>query len=91
MTMVSGMALYAADPARMPSNPLFMLKIAALAAALINAWIFHAVLVRRIGEWDTATDLPVIVQASGYASLLLWIALDRGRQAGGLRRVSCLT
>jgi hypothetical protein len=75
VTIVSGMALYAADPAKMTSNPMFVFKIAALAAALMNAWIFHAVLARRVGDWDNAAGLPVIVQASGYASLLLWIAL----------------
>jgi hypothetical protein len=75
VAVVSGMALYAADPARMASNPMFLFKIAALAAALVNAWIFHAVLVRRIGDWDTAEKLPAMVQASGYISLNLWIAL----------------
>jgi hypothetical protein len=75
VTIVSGMALYAADPARMASNPLFMFKIAALAAALVNAWIFHAVLVRRVSDWDNAASLPVIVQASGYTSVLLWTAV----------------
>jgi len=75
VTVVSGMALFAADPARMTSNPWFLFKIAALAAALVNAWFFHAVLARRIREWDTATKLPVAVQASGWASVLLWTLL----------------
>jgi hypothetical protein len=75
VTVVSGMALFTADPARMATNPWFMFKIAVLAAALVNAWFFHAVLARRIREWDTATDLPVAAQASGHASVLLWILL----------------
>jgi 3'-phosphoadenosine 5'-phosphosulfate (PAPS) 3'-phosphatase len=52
-----------------------MFKIAALAAALVNAWFFHAVLARRAHEWDTAAALPVAVQASGHASILLWTLL----------------
>jgi len=75
VAVVSGMALYAADPARMASNPWFLFKVAALAAALVNAWFFHAVLARRIREWDDATDLPAAVQASGYVSVLLWTLL----------------
>jgi len=75
VAVVSGMALYATDPARMAANPWFLFKIAALAAALVNAWFFHAVLARRIREWDTATKLPVAVQASGWASVLLWTLL----------------
>jgi len=69
------MAMYSADPARMASNPAFAFKIAALSAALLNAWWFHAVIARRISEWDTADVPPVFARASGYASLLLWIAL----------------
>jgi hypothetical protein len=75
VTIVSGMALYAAVPEHYTSNPVFAFKIAALAVALVNAWWFHAVLSRRIGEWDTATPLPVTVQASGYVSLLVWVAV----------------
>ena len=75
VTIASGMAMYSADPARMTANPAFAFKVAALSAALVNAWWFHAVLTRRIAEWDTTAAPPVLVQASGYASLLLWIAL----------------
>ena len=53
VTVVSGMALYAADAARMAANPVFQLKVAALALALVNAWFFHAVLGRRMRDWDT--------------------------------------
>jgi hypothetical protein len=75
MTVVSGMALFAADPARVGSNPWFTFKIAALAAVLVNTWFFHAVLARRIAQWDTATDLPLSARASGHASVVLWILL----------------
>jgi hypothetical protein len=75
VTIVSGMALYAAVPAQYTSNPAFAFKIAALAAALLNAWWFHAVLSRRAAEWDSAPMPPVLVQASGYVSLLLWVTV----------------
>jgi hypothetical protein len=75
VTIVSGMALYAAVPEHYTSNPAFAIKIAALSAALVNAWWFHAVLSRRRDEWDTATELPARVQASGYVSLIAWVAV----------------
>ena len=75
VTVVSGMALYTAEPERMAANPLFQLKVAALAAALVNAWFFHAVLTRRARDWDTGTSLPAPVQASAYLSLTLWVAI----------------
>ena len=72
VTVVSGMALYSADAARMASNPVFQFKVAALALALANAWLFHAVLSRRMRDWDTAAAPPRAVQASAYVSLALW-------------------
>ena len=75
VTIVSGMALFAAVPEQYTTNPAFAFKIAALSAALVNAWWFHAVLSRRIHEWDTAAQLPAIVQASGYVSLLAWVTV----------------
>ena len=75
VTVVSGMALYTADPERIAANPVFQLKVAALSAALVNAWFFHAVLTRRARDWDTNSSLPAPVQASAYVSLTLWVAL----------------
>jgi hypothetical protein len=78
VAVVSGMVLYTADTMRFAANPVFQIKIAALAAALVNAWFFHAVLSRRIAAWDDVAAPPVVVQASGYVSLLLWIAVVAG-------------
>lgn len=75
LTVVSGMALYSADPERMAASPIFQLKVAVLAAALVNAWFFHAVLTRRARDWDTSASLPAPVQASAYVSLILWVSL----------------
>jgi hypothetical protein len=75
VTVVSGMALYSADSTRMAVNPVFQFKVAALAAALVNAWFFHAVLARRAREWDGAASLPAPVVASAYLSLALWATL----------------
>jgi hypothetical protein len=75
VTVVSGMALYSTDPARMVSNGMFQFKVAALSAALVNAWFFHAVLSRRAREWDTAATLPAPVLASAYLSLALWATI----------------
>ena len=77
------MALYAALPEQYTSNPAFAFKVAALAAALVNAWWFHVVLSRRRPEWDTAAELPATVQASGYVSIIAWVAiLVAGRLIG---------
>jgi hypothetical protein len=75
VTIVSGMALYSADSARMAGNAMFQFKVAALAAALVNAWFFHAVLSRRARDWDAGTGTPALAVASAYVSLALWVVL----------------
>ena len=71
----SGMALYAAETARFASNPVFEVKMAALAIALANVWFFHAVTCRSIRNWDTAAAPPKAARVSGYLSLALWTAI----------------
>jgi len=75
VAIASGMALYAADAGRMATNPVFQVKVAALALALANMWLFHVVLGRRIREWDTAAAPPAAVQMSAYLSLALWAVI----------------
>jgi hypothetical protein len=75
VTVVSGMALYSAESARMAGNAVFQFKIAALAAALVNAWFFHAVLAPRARDWETGSQVPAPALASAYLSLALWVVL----------------
>jgi hypothetical protein len=75
VTVISGMALYSAESARMAGNVVFQFKIAALAAALVNAWFFHAVLAPRARDWDTGSGVPAPALASAYLSLALWVVL----------------
>ena len=75
VTVVSGLALYSADSARMAANPAFQFKVAALVAALLNAWFFHAVLAPRARDWDAGSRLPAPAVASAYVSLALWVLL----------------
>ena len=83
VTVVSGLALYSTDATRMAANPMFQIKLAALALALANAWLFHAVLCRRMREWDLASAPPAAVQGSAYLSLALWtVILIAGRLVG---------
>jgi len=72
VTVASGMALYAADAPRLGANPMFQLKVTALALALANVWFFHVVLARGMRDWDTAVTPPRAVQASAWVSLALW-------------------
>jgi hypothetical protein len=71
VTLGSGLALYMAEPARFLADPLFQIKIAALAAALLNAWYFHAVTFRSVRDWDLSAT-PLAARLSAYVSLGIW-------------------
>jgi hypothetical protein len=75
VTVASGMALYAADAARVGANPAFQLKVIALALVLANVWFFHVVLSRDMRDWDTAAAPPRAVRASAWLSLALWASI----------------
>ena len=75
LTVVSGMVLYTADSTRLAANPVFEFKVAALSAALLNAWVFHTVLTRRARDWDVKGPFPAPAIASAYVSLTLWVVL----------------
>jgi hypothetical protein len=75
VTVASGMALYSSESGRLLANPVFQIKLAALALALVNAWLFHAVLARRVRAWDLTAALPASVQASAYLSIGLWLVI----------------
>ncbi len=79
VTVVSGMALYSTDAARMAANPVFQIKLAALAAGAGQ----RVVLSRRArpphARLGPAAAPPAAVQASAYLSLALWTR-DPGRR-----------
>jgi hypothetical protein len=75
VTIVSGMALYSVNSDRMAANALFQFKVAALAAALLNAWFFHALLAPRARDWESGAGVPAPAAASAYLSLGLWAAI----------------
>jgi hypothetical protein len=94
VTVVSGMALYAADPARMSSNPMFRSR----SRRWPRRWSMRGSSTPCWPALATGTRPPsaAIVQASGYASLRLWThsswpAADRVRRLSApvIMGVSC--
>lgn len=75
VTVVSGMLLYMADPARMLGNVMFRVKLVALLLILVDVWFMHAIALRRVPEWDSAAEPPLAARAAAYVSLTLWVAL----------------
>nr|WP_314542859.1 DUF6644 family protein [uncultured Massilia sp.] len=72
LVVPSGLLLFATQAPDFLANPAFLLKLALIAAAALNALAFH------LGPWRTAPDSgPVAAGARLQASLsiLLWVAV----------------
>ncbi len=49
--------------------------MAALVLAILNAWIFHVTVFRRVAEWDLDAVPPRSARLLGGLSLFLWAAI----------------
>jgi hypothetical protein len=78
--VVTGTLLFYASPLARYENMFFRLKMAALAVALVNAWLFRRSEYRRIGEWDLDRVPPRRARVTGALSLtLLAFIITTGR------------
>jgi len=78
--MASGTLLFYAAPLLRYENVFFRLKMAALVLALVNVWLFHRTIYRRVAEWDLHPVPPPPARMAGALSLtLLAIIITLGR------------
>jgi hypothetical protein len=72
LVVPSGTLMFLAHATEMIENPAFRLKLLLIAAALLNAGIFHRWPFRAVGDWDTELAAPLPARLAGILSLLLW-------------------
>jgi len=70
--IASGALLFYAAPLLRYENVFFRLKMGALALALVNVWLFHRTLYRRVAEWDLDPVPPRAARVAAVVSLVLW-------------------
>lgn len=70
----SGFLLFAVDAVTLAANGAFRLKLVLMAAAGLNAAVFHALVFRTTG-WTDFTPLPLPARAAGVLSILLWFSV----------------
>ncbi|HEU4370423.1 MAG TPA: DUF6644 family protein [Methylomirabilota bacterium] len=75
LVVPSGAAMFVAHATEMAENPAFRLKLVLIAAAFLNAGIFHRFPFRGVGDWDTEIAAPLPAKAAGALSLCLWIGV----------------
>lgn len=73
--LASGALLFYAAPLLRYENVFFRVKMAALALAVANAWLFDRTVYRRIGEWDLDPIPPPGARTAGMLSLVLWVVI----------------
>ena len=69
---LSGAGLVFSEPLRFYSNIFFRIKLALLAFAGLNAFVFHQTVGRRKEEWDLSPLAPFRARMAGALSLGLW-------------------
>lgn len=75
LMMTSGALLFYAAPLVRYQNVFFRMKMAALVLALLNAWLFHRTVYRRIADWDRDAVPPRAARLAGGLSLILWVVI----------------
>lgn len=71
----AGLMMFSAHPHDFVSNPVFQTKLLLIAAAAVNAALFHAGVYRSVVSWDKDVPAPALAKGQAIASLLIWIAV----------------
>jgi hypothetical protein len=71
----SGVAMFTTHAMDFAANPAFRVKLVLLAAAGLNALLFHAGVFRSVASWDQHVPTPRAAKASAALSLAIWIGV----------------
>lgn len=80
IAVLSGLVLFSTAATTFAATPLFYVKMAAIAVAVVNTTIFHRGIVQSIDTWNTAPRTPAAARSAAIVSLVAWTcALICGR------------
>jgi hypothetical protein len=80
LVVPSGLLLAGAHPVALAGNPVFGVKLGAIALAGLNALAFRRGVQRSVATWDTEARAPLSARLHAVASLALWVtAIACGR------------
>lgn len=68
----TGLMMFVAHATEFVDNPAFRLKLLFLAAAGLNAAVFHRVPFRSVHDWDIEVHPPTAARMAAVLSLALW-------------------
>lgn len=70
----SGLLMFVAHATDWGTSPVFRVKLALIAAAILNTFVFHGRTVRSIEHWDQYRPVPFGAKFAAVVSLTLWTA-----------------
>ncbi|WP_458130156.1 DUF6644 family protein [Pseudomonas sp. Z2-11] len=71
----AGLMMFSAHPQDFAGNNVFILKLSLIAAAGINALLFHAGTYRSVEHWNTGQKAPGLARVQALVSIALWITV----------------
>jgi hypothetical protein len=75
LVVPAGLMMFSSQPRAFLANPAFLLKLALIAIAGVNAWAFHAGVYRTVTAWETGRPAPWTARAQALLSLVLWLGV----------------
>ena len=75
LVVPAGLMMFSAHPHDFASNGVFILKLCLIAAAGINAVLFHVGVYRSVDRWNTAVAAPGIAKIQALFSIALWVTV----------------
>jgi uncharacterized protein DUF6644 len=73
--VVTGILLFASEATKMYGSGVFRAKMLMIAAAGLNALVFHVLAYRSVGTWDRDPVAPLSARFAGAFSILLWFGI----------------
>ena len=71
----AGLLMFSAHPHEFVENRIFLLKLALIAVAGVNAVLFHTGIYRSVARWGVGVTAPLQARLHALASLAIWIAV----------------
>jgi len=75
LVVPSGLMMFMAHATEFADNPAFRVKLILLAAAGLNALLFHRGAFRKVDAWEAGQAVPLTARAAAVASLVLWVGV----------------
>ncbi|VVO80952.1 hypothetical protein PS903_01769 [Pseudomonas fluorescens] len=75
LVVPAGLMMFSAHPHDFASNGVFILKLCLIAAAGVNAVLFHVGVYRSVDRWNTAIAAPGIAKIQALFSIALWVTV----------------